>query len=217
MSCSSIQHTEHSASGKAQTSNSTSTTLPLNFSFEHFNNYFFLILTKSVFIKHKCIWKKSWLWGYKTSYSTQLSMKFIMLMNVKMPTTVGILTFMSMINTISKSLKARTVFVFQFFSFYEQLKSTQLSMKKKNLTSGPDTMLFARTTVGQMVECRTYHPEVRGSNPHLKICENIPYLKFPGPFWVSTINLLVQWFSFRSSHEDLFAIYEILVSPYRGL
>ena len=35
------------------------------------------------------------------SCSTQLSMKFIMLINVKMPTTVGILTFISRINTPS--------------------------------------------------------------------------------------------------------------------
>ena len=32
------------------------------------------------------------------SCSTQLSMKFILLINVKMPTIVGILTFMSRIN-----------------------------------------------------------------------------------------------------------------------
>ena len=32
----------------------------------------------------------------KKSCSTQLSMKFFLLINVKMPTTVGILTFMSM-------------------------------------------------------------------------------------------------------------------------
>ena len=32
------------------------------------------------------------------SCSTQLSMKFILLINVKMPTTVGILTFISRIN-----------------------------------------------------------------------------------------------------------------------
>ena len=34
------------------------------------------------------------------SCSTQLSMKFFLLINVKMPTTVGILTFMSMKNSI---------------------------------------------------------------------------------------------------------------------
>ena len=58
--------------------------------------------------------------GYKTfvSCSTQLSMGFIMLINIKMPTTiVGILTFSSMINTISEGLKARKVFIFQHFSF----------------------------------------------------------------------------------------------------
>ena len=38
------------------------------------------------------------------SCSTQLSTKFIMLMNVKMPTIVGILTFISMINTTSERL-----------------------------------------------------------------------------------------------------------------
>ena len=44
---------------------------------------------------------------------------------------VGILTFISMINTILNSLKARDVFIFQHFSFYEQLKfHAQLSMKK---------------------------------------------------------------------------------------
>ena len=61
--------------------------------------------------------------------STQLSIKFIMLINVKMPTIVGILTFISMINKISESLKARKVFSFQHFSFYSVLCSVELSMK----------------------------------------------------------------------------------------
>ena len=55
-------------------------------------------------------------------------MKFIMLINVKMPTIVGILAFISMINTPPDSLKARKVFIFQHFSFNEQLKF--LAMKK---------------------------------------------------------------------------------------
>ena len=38
------------------------------------------------------------------SCSTQLSTKFILLINVKMPTFVGILTFISMINTTSERL-----------------------------------------------------------------------------------------------------------------
>ena len=53
-----------------------------------------------------------------SSISTQLSMKFIMLINVKIPTIVGILTFISMMNTTSGSLKARQVFILQHFSFY---------------------------------------------------------------------------------------------------
>ena len=41
---------------------------------------------------------ETWPRGYKTlPSSTQLSTKFILLMNVKMPTIVGILTFNSMI------------------------------------------------------------------------------------------------------------------------
>ena len=39
------------------------------------------------------------------SCSTQLSMKFILLINVKMPTIVGILTFISKIDITSKILK----------------------------------------------------------------------------------------------------------------
>ena len=66
------------------------------------------------------------------SCSTQLSAKFILLMNVKMPTIVGILTFISMINTTSERLKARSICMYLFFSFYEQLKfcAVELSMKK---------------------------------------------------------------------------------------
>ena len=75
-------------------------------------------------------------WPFKTgpeviklfSYSTQLSTKFIMRINVKMPTIVGILTFICMINTISERLKARHFFICWYFSFYGQLKlRTQLS------------------------------------------------------------------------------------------
>ena len=59
------------------------------------------------------------------SCSTQLSTKstkFILLINVKMPTIVGILTFISKINTTSERLKSRNFFICRYFSFYEQLK-----------------------------------------------------------------------------------------------
>ena len=54
--------------------------------------------------------------------STQLSRNFTLLINVKMPTIVGILTFTSMINTTSGRLEARNFLICQYFSFYEQLK-----------------------------------------------------------------------------------------------
>ena len=54
--------------------------------------------------------------------STQLSINFIMLIKVKMPTIVGILTFISMINTSSERLKGRYFFIYLYFSFYEQFE-----------------------------------------------------------------------------------------------
>ena len=53
--------------------------------------------------------------------STQLSTKFILLINFKMPTIVGILTFISMINT-SERPEAANFFIDRYFSCYEQLK-----------------------------------------------------------------------------------------------
>ena len=55
------------------------------------------------------------------SCSTKLSTKFVLLMNVKMPIILGILTFFSLINTTSERLKARNFFICRYFSFYEQL------------------------------------------------------------------------------------------------
>ena len=49
--------------------------------------------------------------------STQPSTKFTHLINVKMSTIVGSLTFISMINTTSERLKARNFFNFRYFSF----------------------------------------------------------------------------------------------------
>ena len=51
----------------------------------------------------------------------------------KMPTFVGILTFVSMINTASERLKTINLFISQYFGFYEHLKflcPVELSMKK---------------------------------------------------------------------------------------
>ena len=54
--------------------------------------------------------------------STQLSKIIILLIHVKMPTIVDILTFISMINTTYERLKAINFFICRYFSFYEQLK-----------------------------------------------------------------------------------------------
>ena len=52
------------------------------------------------------------------SCSTQLSTTFILLINVKMPTTAGILTFISIIGTPSERLKVRNFFIGRYFSLY---------------------------------------------------------------------------------------------------
>ena len=56
-------------------------------------------------------------------------MKFILLINVKMPTIVGILTFIGTINTIYDSFRVSNVFIFWYFIFNEQFEF-QLSMIK---------------------------------------------------------------------------------------
>ena len=44
------------------------------------------------------------------------------LINVKIPTSVGILTFITMMNTTYERLKARNFCICQYSNFYEQLK-----------------------------------------------------------------------------------------------
>ena len=66
-------------------------------------------------------------------------MKLILLINTKMPTIVGIITFISRMNKMSESFKARNTFIFQHFSFYKQF-NFMLSLvehEKSFITSGP--------------------------------------------------------------------------------
>ena len=49
-------------------------------------------------------------------------MESILLINVKMPTIVGILTFISRVNIISEGFQVRKIFSFQNFSFHELIK-----------------------------------------------------------------------------------------------
>ena len=78
-----------------------------------------------------------------------------MLMNVKMPTIVGILTLISMINTTSERLKGRNFFICWYFSFYEQLKfRAQLSLAWKffyNLRAWCGSDDFLKESVTPMV------------------------------------------------------------------
>ena len=48
-------------------------------------------------------------------------MNFILLIDVKISTFIDIIAFISRINTISKSSITRKLFIFQHFSFYEEL------------------------------------------------------------------------------------------------
>ena len=67
------------------------------------------------------------------SCSTQLSMKFFPLINVKMPTIVGILTFMSGKNSIlglSEPVKKPIFLIFLFLRAFKISCSTELSIKK---------------------------------------------------------------------------------------
>ena len=74
-------------------------------------------------------WKVvSWLWESGPEViklfpcSTQLSMKFFLLLNVKMPTIVGILTFMSRKNSILSLSEPEKCWLYWYFHTYEHLK-----------------------------------------------------------------------------------------------
>ena len=87
----------------------------------------------------------------------QLSIKFFLLINVILPTFVGILTFISMINTTSERFKARNSLFCWYFSFYEQLKfHAQLSMKKSFIISGPGLSLPSFKVSGLVENYKIY-------------------------------------------------------------
>ena len=66
------------------------------------------------------------------------SLTFILLINVEMTTIVGILTFISRINTKLESLRARKILIFLNFSFYEQQKIHARLSTKKVYNLGPE-------------------------------------------------------------------------------
>ena len=64
----------------------------------------------------KEVLQRNYGYGKITFFHAQQSIEFII------KTIVGILTFISRINTTSDSFKARNISIFQHFSFYEQWK-----------------------------------------------------------------------------------------------
>ena len=70
------------------------------------------------------------------SCSTQLRQKFILLLNVKMPTIVGILTFIDRINYHFLSFEQELSTIFHNFKIYEQLKFHASLNKFSNLEAG---------------------------------------------------------------------------------
>ena len=75
-----------------------------------------------------CFSKEVWPRGYKTFFMLNSAEHEIYpAHNVKMPTSVDILTLISMINTISERLKAKNSFICWYFSF--NAFSADLSMK----------------------------------------------------------------------------------------
>ena len=61
----------------------------------------------------------TWHGGYITFLicSTQVSVKFILFINVKMPPVVGILTLVGKINTLYQCIMQEKSFSFQYFRF----------------------------------------------------------------------------------------------------
>ena len=71
----------------------------------------------------------------KKSCSTQLSMKFFPLINIKMPTIVGILTFMGRKNSIldlTKLEKCWSLLIILYFRAFEISCSAEMSTKNTN-------------------------------------------------------------------------------------
>ena len=105
--------------------------------------------------------------GYKTfSVLRSAEHEIILLINVKMPTIVGILTLISMINTTSERLKARNVFICRYLSFYEQLKfRAQLSWAWKKFHNLRAWLLSFYNSLLSEAQDRVYPFQRRSINP----------------------------------------------------
>ena len=115
-------------------------------------NYYTIVVVVSIFITIQFV-------GPEViklfSCSTQLSMKIFPLINVKMPTIVGILTFMSGKNSIVGLSEHKKCHISWYFYPYEDLKfHAQLSWawKKSFITSGLGFISFFYNDVLQLAQ-----------------------------------------------------------------
>ena len=98
---------------------------------------------------------KNRLWGHKTFFHTQLSMKFFLLINIKMPTIVGILIFISRNNfMLSSAVQEESVncwylFIFFFFGRTNFILSWD-EHEKKFYNLGPWTALCSDLNLSSM-------------------------------------------------------------------
>ena len=81
----------------------------------------------------------------------------MLLINVKMPTIVGILTSINMTNTTYDRLKSRYFFICWYFSFYEQMKYRITSLSRGATGPGGGTLIYS-SFVGSGPES-TIHPK----------------------------------------------------------
>ena len=132
----------------------------------------------------------------------KLFSKLILLINVKIATIVGILTFISMINTTSERLKARNFITLRYFSFYEQLKfRAQLSWAwKKFYNLGACLSL---TIALWMIWLRLYYPTQLTSTMNI-IGERVFEEQYGEIDFYYFISLLIKWNSKLKKMKTIF-------------
>ena len=86
---------------------------------------------------------KTWPQGYKTFFMLNSTEQFFLLINVKMPTIIDILTFMSEKNSIlglSEPKKAEVIYIFILMSIYNFMLNS-VEHEKSFITSGAGNSL----------------------------------------------------------------------------
>ena len=118
------------------------------------------------------------------SCSTQLSMKFFLLINVKMPTIVGILTFMSRKNSLLHLSEPEERWISWYFYTYEHLKfHAQLSwVWKKFYNLGPK-LFFSESLFILLLGLSQWIWVKSGC-----------FSKYHLSFWVTWINIWWFWY-----------------------